>query len=359
MTDHDPFGPPEDDKTVQYPSSTARPQSAGDGAEDKTVQYQRTPPLASQPPPVWHSTGKPAQVLPPTGPVGPPPPSWQQPAATPGWFPELPGRSAPPASSNRRWWFVGGGLAAALVVIAMVSALVVANSGGRGSTVAAPSSTPSTSSTPATSDEPSTTSSPPTDGGPTDGGPTGLAGLLLSATDVSTRMQSPGMVAAPVSTDLASGTTVTPSNCASTWTPADGGTYAGSAYTGVALQEVKDPATIDHQVDQAVVSFADEQTAKAVYDARVADWSGCKFQQFSTQGNENVSATSGAVGDTDGTTNMLVLVDSWPGSAATQCERAITARQNVVVDVRACSPSVGSAGWTIARDIGQKITGQR
>jgi serine/threonine-protein kinase len=56
---------------------------------------------------------------------------------------------------------------------------------------------------------------------------------------------------------------------------------------------------------------------------------------------------------------MLILVDNWPGGGAIQCQRAITNRTNVVVDVLACSPSVGSAGWTIARDVGQKITGQR
>jgi hypothetical protein len=38
------------------------------------------------------------------------------------------------------------------------------------------------------------------------------------------------------------------------------------------------------------------------------------------------------------------------------CERGMTARGNFVVDVSACVPSVGR---TIARDIGEKVSGQR
>jgi hypothetical protein len=77
------------------------------------------------------------------------------------------------------------------------------------------------------------------------------------------------------------------------------------------------------------------------------------------QGVENISGTTAVTADIDGTSHMVVLVDAKGGRPEVQCERAITARKNVIVDVRACSPSVGSAGWTIARDIGQKITGER
>jgi hypothetical protein len=37
----------------------------------------------------------------------------------------------------------------------------------------------------------------------------------------------------------------------------------------------------------------------------------------------------------------------------------MSAHKNLVVDVRVCASNVGSKGWTLARDIGEKITGQR
>jgi serine/threonine-protein kinase len=45
-----------------------------------------------------------------------------------------------------------------------------------------------------------------------------------------------------------------------------------------------------------------------------------------------------------------------PSAVANQkCERALTARGNVVVDVRACSPNMNSGGYNIASDIAAKI----
>ena len=386
MTDHDPFGAAGgDDKTVQYarsgsatptpppatadatttrPCSTtgAHPRRRRHADDDKTVQYQTVQPApASQtPPPIWVSTGERATGAPPPWPAGPPPgQSWQPSSAPPSWFPTVPGQ-APPASNNRRWWFIGGGIAAAVVVIAVVVTIVVASSTSDGPNIAAPTTTPSpmTEAPSATTTEsPSTTTSTP----PTSLGPDDLAGLLESASDVSDRLESPGMTASPVSTDLISGITVTPNDCAGAWTPGLSDTYAGSGYTGAALQMVRDPGQNNHQVNQAIVSFADDSAAKAFYDQQVAAWAGCHYQKVTAAapGVPSVSGTTAVSADTEGTTDMLILVDNWPGGGAIQCQRAITNRTNVVVDVLACSPSVGSAGWTIARDIGQKITGQR
>ena len=50
-----------------------------------------------------------------------------------------------------------------------------------------------------------------------------------------------------------------------------------------------------------------------------------------------------------------MLVPTTSQTAGQQCERDMTLRSNVIVDVRACSPTVGSAGLSIARDIADKI----
>jgi hypothetical protein len=61
--------------------------------------------------------------------------------------------------------------------------------------------------------------------------------------------------------------------------------------------------------------------------------------------------------NTLGTNNVFIFPPT--GSDGRQCQHAMSARKNAVVDVRVCAPSVGSMGWTLARDIGEKITGQR
>lgn len=396
MTDHDPFGsaddqdpsaPTDDDKTVQYAKNqpaqpaaadddttvqysrpSAPPPIQGDEDKDETVRYSTarpvpSPPPAQSPPPVWHASNEPtlAPQAPPNSPVPPAAQAWQQPAPQ-SWFPGVPGQGQPPANGNRQRWIIGGSVAAAVVVIAVIVAIVLATSGPDGSTTAATETTsPAMTKVPPTSSpDESTTSEPaPPRTPPASLGPTDLAGLLQSTNDISTTMDSPGMTAGPVSTKLTTGTTVTPPNCTSAWSPIDAVAYAGSGYTGVAAQVVQDLAPINHQVNQAIVSFPDDQAAKASYDKQVAAWKSCHYVKFTAEGAENSRGTTGVSAETDGTTNMLVVVDARAGGGAVQCQRSITARKNVIVDVRACSPSVGSAGWTIARDIGEKITGQR
>jgi serine/threonine-protein kinase len=51
----------------------------------------------------------------------------------------------------------------------------------------------------------------------------------------------------------------------------------------------------------------------------------------------------------------LKLVPTSATVEGQQCERDMAVRANVIVDVRACSPTIGSAGLSIATAIGDKI----
>jgi serine/threonine-protein kinase len=51
----------------------------------------------------------------------------------------------------------------------------------------------------------------------------------------------------------------------------------------------------------------------------------------------------------------LKLVPTTSSVAGQQCERNMTVRGNVIVDVRSCLPTVGSGGLSIVSDIAAKI----
>jgi hypothetical protein len=51
----------------------------------------------------------------------------------------------------------------------------------------------------------------------------------------------------------------------------------------------------------------------------------------------------------------LMLVPTTSQTSGQQCDRDIVVRSNVIVDVRACSPTVGSAGMSIAQEIAEKV----
>lgn len=394
MSDKDPFGyddpdalvsTDDDEKTVRFTDHTGAPVAPApdDGAttrydrnpgtepaepepaepepdepepdDEMTVRHQRGPAPATAPPPVWHTTG--ARTAEPGSTPGGPVPGGYRPGGTPAWFPGTPQAPSGRSGIDRRWWFIGGVAAAVLLVIALV-AVVAAGSGDDATTASPTSSPPSTRAEPAP-ETPAETPSETTTAPPAVAGAGELAGLLEPVAALSTRMDGPELVAGPVAADLASGPTVTPANCSGAWTPADGTAYAASGYTGVAAQTVGSAAPGGPEVVQAVVSFPDDQAATTFYDTQVAAWKECAFDTITVTGSETVTGKSAASGAADGTLTMLIFQRTPDGGDGPQCQRALTVRTNLIVDVRACSPSVGSAGWTIARDIGQKITGRR
>jgi hypothetical protein len=262
------------------------------------------------------------------------------------------------------WGLIGvGGVAVA--VIAVVATWFVLRGGDsstptaaqQSSTSAAPAPTATASSAPsatAASPTPSATPTPPPAAAIE---PTALKGLLASVPELSQIADNATLTPQTTVDAPFGGVTIAPDNCTGTVMPGVDAIYNGSGSTGFAGQVLAD-ASQDHKVIQSIASFATEADAKAFFDKQVAGWQACKFTDVtSTIGGSSSGGTIGVVANTEGTANVFIFPPA--GGAGRQCEHAMTPRKNVVVDVRVCAPSVGSMGWTLARDIGQKITGQR
>jgi serine/threonine-protein kinase len=189
--------------------------------------------------------------------------------------------------------------------------------------------------------------------------PDSLPGYLLTADEVSKRVQTPGMVAGTLTDALTADGAVAPPGCPNAWAPADRSTYQGSGYTGLARQSVLQDPRSDTAVVEAVIAFSDETTPRAIVEQMGATWDECTAQTFSADLGDGkpVTFVLGPPVANDDVTTMLVLpARSAPGPS---CQRAVTARRNVVVDVLACSASLGDFGSTIADDIGKKIASAR
>lgn len=345
----------------RYQSARDFAAAAERAIDEQTVALRPAP--TRQAPRPWPD---PPRAAPPTG-----PPPYARPAVRPNaqlTGPSFPGGqqayrpqlqpSAPPSvvPQGRPDRFGGKGRilgigAAAAAAIAVIVVLVVALSGGddSGSTAA---STETTAARTTTSRAPATSEPAPAPPAQANIPDDALPGLLLSANDVSGRMNKPGMTAMPTEYAPLAGS-VTPPNCTGAWGPAYQATYDGSGFTSMVIQGVFSDPT--HKLVQAVTAFPDANAAKMFYDRQAADWNACKDShiRFEYQG-ASTEADLGAPSTTAGVMTMK-LTPTTSATAGQQCERNMALRANVIVDVRACSPTVGSSGLSIASAIADKI----
>ncbi|MFI5506082.1 sensor domain-containing protein [Mycobacterium sp. NPDC051804] len=319
--------------------------------DEQTVALR---PAATTPPPRWPdpprpapSTGPRPYTPPRAQPAGPSFPGGQpayrpQPSAPPPVVPQ--GRSPDRFGGKGRMLGIGAAAAAAIAVIVI---LVVSLSGGDDS-----GSTASSSDTTASSTRTTTSARAPSTSEPGNIPDDALPGLLLSANDISGRMNKPGMTAVPAEYAPLAGS-VTPPNCTGAWGPAYQATYDGSGFTAMVVQGVFSDPT--HKLVQAVTAFPDANAAKVFYDRQAADWNACKSShiRFEYQG----ASTEADLGVPSTTAGVMTMKLNPTNSETTgqQCERNMALRANVIVDVRACSPTVGSSGLSIASAIADKI----
>ncbi|WP_165612231.1 sensor domain-containing protein [Mycolicibacterium setense] len=204
-------------------------------------------------------------------------------------------------------------------------------------------------------------SSEPTSEAPAAGGgtvdPASLPTLLASVTDLNETLAANLVPAAAVQNSPFDGMTVQPSNCAGPLMPGIDYVYKTANYTGFAGQVLTDEAT-NTKVMQAVISFSSETEATRFFNDQFTAWRRCDYTEVTASGGgQSQTAKTGVAADGDGTATLLIWPDTQDSGRG--CQRGMTPRKNVIVDVRVCSQNVGSSGYTLARDIGAKITGHR
>ncbi len=269
-----------------------------------------------------------------------------------------------PPPSNKTPWIIGGVIGTVLLLLVVIVVVATNLTGGddttdragaTSTTSARASGSKTTSQSPATT---STSAAAPGADGKVEASE--LQGVLLSVEEIGKRLKAPGLTAGPVETSLSTDP-VTPPNCAGVWAPGAESAYAGTGYTDVVIQMVQaGPAA---QAVQAVVLFPDNATAEAAFQKQLSGWRGCRPGPINAT-YEGLGADTlklGGVGydAAEQFMNLSIFTDITGAADAIGCSRGLALRVNTIADARGCSRDNPTAGFSFAREIGEKITGKR
>jgi hypothetical protein len=205
---------------------------------------------------------------------------------------------------------------------------------------------------PSTTSHPSTATQPPTTTPPVPPvAEAALQGLLLSADQINAAMGATGMTVTQTWNTLldVGENPAVPPECLPEDGALEAGVYAGSGWTAMRGQKLKQPRPSDYTVDQGVVLFPSAQAAVAFAGASQQSWSACVNRSYTSGGNQ---WSAGPMSTTNGTLTSTITQQgtNWA------CQRALTASNNVVIDVSACTHGkTTDQGASIAGQIAAKV----
>ena len=127
--------------------------------------------------------------------------------------------------------------------------------------------------------------------------------------------------------------------------------YVGSGWTAVRGQTVQEPQqTSLTRFEQGVVLFPSARAAAAFVSASTQSWPACANRSYTGNIGHHQWST-GPVSTTNGT---LTATTTQQGTSWA-CQRALTARNNVVIDATGCSFNTTEQGVSIADQIAAKV----
>jgi PknH-like protein len=187
-----------------------------------------------------------------------------------------------------------------------------------------------------------------------------LDGLLLAPADINTAMGAKDMsvaVSYAKMSDVTSELSDNAKDCQMVVLPAQLPVYAGSRWTAVRGQSLHEPgesSAFKHTVDQAVVSFPTAADAATFYNASSQRWTACSNRNYTRtpKGESPQTWSTQAASNTNGT---LSIRRPEEGGNGWNCQRVLTVRNNVAIDVLACSYTQGEFAANIAGLIANRV----
>lgn len=176
--------------------------------------------------------------------------------------------------------------------------------------------------------------------------------LLLTPAQVNPLMGATGMAVIrrhdAMSDDSA---TMKPPECLAIDGSAQARVYAETGFTGVRDQELNDGDNFTHYAEQAVVLFPTVKQAHVFLVASALRWPAC--HQYTHTQSRTVWDVAPISDDNDTVSTVSTQEQAKTGGWA--CGRALSARNNVVVDVNTCSANPGNSAVDIANQIVAKV----
>jgi PknH-like extracellular domain len=203
-------------------------------------------------------------------------------------------------------------------------------------------------------------------------GQAALANLLLSPADIDGVLGATGTMSSKKNDKLFDGNDLKqmmpagwqfPDECLYAFGPAGASVYAGSGNTAVS---VEDDTTVPagSNLTQAVVLFPSANEANAFFTTSSQRWQACANRQITPPTNPDnvvIDFKVGPVSNANATLTTTLTVDMnnpAPGGApiTSSCQRALTVRNNVAIDVNGCSN--GDLAVKVVNQIAGKVDNQ-
>jgi hypothetical protein len=243
---------------------------------------------------------------------------------------------SPRPGGRRRWpWWASVAVFSAVGVAAAATLAVTAHDHGGSTSPSAPTST-----------------APPMVAVPA------LAGLLLPAEQIAdivgaTNMSKSTGFPALVPADRRE---IAEADCASAWNAGQDSVYAGTGETGAYSQARRaDEKPLRHIADEAVIAYPNADAAAKVVAKQFAQWSACSGRTVTLTPPPPRAARLFTFGPVTNTSGVLSMTQTSVDNAIWGCQRALAARSNVVIDIRACRPDTTNQAVDILDAIAAKI----
>jgi len=236
---------------------------------------------------------------------------------------DRPGRG----NSRRAWVFIGAAAAVIAALVATLVAVLAAYGGAAATPAAGPAVTVDA-----------------------------LPAMLLDPVAVNEVMRATAMAVNPAltSTALYEDTTDKP-ECGGVSANANLGVYSGSGWSSAQTRYLREPTEpTEHEVFESVIGFSSADAAAKFVAAQSNKWPVCNGRYVTTTSPRGVPRTRW-VSTVSQENGMLTASSVEEGGRAWVCQHALTARNNVVVDVQACGSNVMQQGAAIAKMLADRI----
>lgn len=127
-----------------------------------------------------------------------------------------------------------------------------------------------------------------------------------------------------------------------------------TGYLAVRTQALQDPRQTDHVIDDGAIYFSTAKAANDFVAKQAQAWPKCNGATLHPAPAPGESPSIWMVGTAANHDGMLTVTNTEEGAEGWQCQRVLTARNNVVIDVRDCG--VNPQGITIATRMADRVS---
>ena len=179
-----------------------------------------------------------------------------------------------------------------------------------------------------------------------------LTGLLLNPDQVNAAMGTTGMAMTSQQAAMSDNSpTMAPPECLAIDGAAEAPVYADSGFWAERDSSLNNGDKFTHYLKQVVVLFPTIEKAEEFYNASAERWPAC-HEYTHTQ-----SGTTWAVGPISDAGGVLSVIARQQDAAAPGwgCARAMTYRNNIIVDVNTCSADPADSAVRIAKQLADNV----